>query len=289
MGKAGLDWFRIDTAFDDKFELVCAEYGSKGFEVIVRLWQKIYSSGYYLEWSDEVALLFARKYSLGGSVVSDIVKCAVNRGLFDKRLFSSLGILTSHGIQDWYFDCVGRRREVEVVRDYLLVDVTQKLKDVNIKWKNASKNPKNVCNSEHSTVQNSTVQYIGTDTARAREGRSDGPQETEGESDKIDPFMSEFFGKYHFTEYPSGDMEKYDFKALLERFAESEFLRNTYSWGWVVKNYANILAGAYKDFPKRQGKKEGKESKGMSEGLIHNYSSEELADILSGIQKTEFF
>lgn len=130
---------------------------------------------------------------------------------------------------------------------------------------------------------------VRTDTARARARRPDGPKETEGESDKTDPFMAEFFGKYHFTEYPSGDMTKYDFKALLERFAESEFLRNTYSWSWVVKNYANILAGAYKDFPKRQGKKEGKGSKGMSDGLIHNYSSEELADILSGIQKTEFF
>lgn len=130
---------------------------------------------------------------------------------------------------------------------------------------------------------------IGTDGLRACARETDGPQETEGESEKIDPFMSEFFGKYRFTEYPSGDMTKYDFKALLERFAESEFLRNTYSWGWVVKNYANILAGVYKDFPKRQGKKEGKGSKGMSDGLIHNYSSEELADILSGIQKTEFF
>ena len=281
MGKAGLDWFRIDTAFDDKFELVCAEYGSKAFEVIVRLWQKIYSSGYYLEWNDEVALLFARKYSLGGSVVSEIIKCAVNRGLFDKRLFDSLGILTSHGIQNWYFDCVGRRREVEVVKDYLLVDVTQKLKDVNIKWKNVSKNGKNVCNSKHSTVQDSTVQYIGTDTARARASRPDG---TEGVETESDPCMAEFFSKYHFSDGVGKDQNTYDFRKLLDCFKESEFLRNTYSWRWVVKHYEDILAGAYKDFPKREGKKP------VQENMIgHDYTGKDYGAIFEDPGKSELF
>lgn len=150
----GLKWFRIDVIFDDKFELVCAEYGSKGFEVIVRLWQKIYASGYYIEWNEEVALLFAKKYSLGGGVVSEIVKSAVNRGLFDKDMLDRFGILTSRGIQAWYFDSVDRRKCIEIVKDYLLVDVTQKLRNVDIIWKNVSKNGKNVnISSIHTDIQ----------------------------------------------------------------------------------------------------------------------------------------
>lgn len=140
----GLKWFRINVIFEDSFELVCAEYGSKAFEVVVRLWQKIYASGYYIEWNDEVALLFAKRYSLSGNVVSDIVKCAVKRGLFDCNMLDKFGVLTSHGIQEWYFDSVDRRKSVEVVKDYLLVDITQKLQNVDIIYKNVSKNGKNV-------------------------------------------------------------------------------------------------------------------------------------------------
>lgn len=149
MAVAGLKWFRVDVELDDKFELVCAEFGSKAFEVIVRLWQKIYSSGYYCEWNEEVALLFAKKYSLGGGAVSEIIKCAVKRELFDKYLFDRFGILTSHGIQEWYFDSIERRKSVEVVKEYLLVDLSQKLKNVEIIYKNVNRNAENADISQY--------------------------------------------------------------------------------------------------------------------------------------------
>lgn len=155
---SGLSWFRIDVDFDDKFELVCAEYGSAAFEVIVRLWQKIYREGYYCEWNSEVALLFAKKYSLGGNAVSEIVQCAVKRGLFSEEKLTKYGILTSSGIQKWYLDSVERRKEVVIEKDYLMADVCQNIKNVNIIYKNVNKNPKNVNKNQHSTVQNSTVQ-----------------------------------------------------------------------------------------------------------------------------------
>lgn len=160
---SGLSWFRIDVDFDDKFELVCAEYGSAAFEVIVRLWQKIYREGYYCEWNSEVALLFAKKYSLGGNAVSEIVQCAVKRGLFSEEKLTKYGILTSSGIQKWYLDSVERRKEVVIEKDYLMADVCKNIKNVNIIYKNVNKNPKNVNRNKHSTVhtvQNSTVQTV---------------------------------------------------------------------------------------------------------------------------------
>lgn len=176
----GLKWFRINVNFDDNFELICAEYGSKGFEVIVRLWQKIYASGYYIEWTEEVALLFAKKYSLGGGVVSEIVKSAVNRGLFDEEKLDRFGILTSHGIQDWYFDSVDRRKSIEIVKDYLLVDVAQKLRNVDIIWKNVNKNGKNV-----------NIFSIQTDTQTKKEIYKEKSKKTEEEVESIEATQTE--------------------------------------------------------------------------------------------------
>ena len=45
---------------DSKMKLIQAEYGLKGFAIVVKLWQMIYREhGYYSEWNDEKALLFA--------------------------------------------------------------------------------------------------------------------------------------------------------------------------------------------------------------------------------------
>ena len=77
---------------------------------------------------------------------------------------------------------------------------------------------------------------------------------------------------------------KYDFKALLERFAESEFLRNTYSWRWVVKHYEDIIGGAYKDFPKREGKKPVKENM-----IGHDYTGKDYGVIFEDPEKSELF
>ena len=69
--KNGLPYFPLNVVLDTKFELIEAEFGLNGFGVVVKLYQKIYGQGYYIEWTDEVALLFAKKIGLGGGVVSE--------------------------------------------------------------------------------------------------------------------------------------------------------------------------------------------------------------------------
>lgn len=156
MAKQGLSWFRIDVNFDDKFELVCAEYGSVAFEVIVRLWQKIYNEGYYCEWNTEVALLFAKRLGMGGNVVSEIVNCCLRRNLFNEEKYKAYGILTSSGIQQWYIDSTVKRVEVKVIEEYLTIDASKFGKNVVIINKNDGRNSKNDGRNAHSTVQYST-------------------------------------------------------------------------------------------------------------------------------------
>ncbi len=59
--KIGLDYFPLDVSFDDNIELLEAEEGLEGFAILIKLWQKIYSNGYYIEWNDDCLLLFCKK------------------------------------------------------------------------------------------------------------------------------------------------------------------------------------------------------------------------------------
>lgn len=125
--KSKLDWFKLDCQLDDKIELIEAEFGLMGFAIVVRLWQKIYGGeGYYCEWNEDVALVFAKKNGVGANAVSEIVNAALKRGIFDQGMYKRHGILTSHGIQERYFEAVGRRKCEKIKNQYLLREHTQK-------------------------------------------------------------------------------------------------------------------------------------------------------------------
>ncbi len=129
--KNGISYFPLDCEMDSKFELIEAEFGLTGFAIIVKLLQRIYGGeGYYCEFTNEVALLFAKRNSTGGSAVSEIVTASVKRGIFDKNMFEKYSILTSKGIQERYFKAVDRRKQVFVKSQYLLVDCAHFSKNV---------------------------------------------------------------------------------------------------------------------------------------------------------------
>lgn len=159
MAKSGIDYFPLDVVLDAKFELIEAEFGLTGFGVVVHLLQEIYGKeGYYIEWTEEVALLFARKVGLGGSVVSEIVEASIRRGMFDKEKYDKYRVLTSKGIQTRYFEAVSRRKVLEVDYNILLVDVAQILTNVDIQAKNVNILSKNADISEQSKVEKSRVE-----------------------------------------------------------------------------------------------------------------------------------
>lgn len=139
--KSGVDYFPLDTVLDTKFDLIEAEFGLTGFAVVVKLFQKIYGEqGYYCEWTKEVALLFSRKCG-GGNVVSEIVRAAIKRGIFDKNMYEKYSILTSRGIQERYFEAVNRRVHINVKREYLLISDTLLTENVSKNGVNAYRNP----------------------------------------------------------------------------------------------------------------------------------------------------
>lgn len=156
--KSGIDFFPLDVSVDKKLQLIEAEFGVTGFGVVVHLLQEIYGQeGYYIEWTEDVALLFAQKYGVGGNAVSEIVSASIRRGMFDKETFDQYHVLTSRGIQKRYFEAVTRRKVLEVWDDILLVDISQILKNVNIEHKNVNIPRKNAYIPEQSKVKESKV------------------------------------------------------------------------------------------------------------------------------------
>jgi len=127
MAKEGLDYFPLNCQVDEKIELIEADFGLKGFAIVVKLFQRIYGEhGYYCEWNDDIALLFARQNGLlnGGvnNLIQEVVSASIRRGVFDNDLYERYGILTSKGIQKRYLDAVSRRSQINLNKNYLLLN-----------------------------------------------------------------------------------------------------------------------------------------------------------------------
>lgn len=119
--KVGLDYFPLDCHMDDKVRLVEAEFGIKGFAIVIKLYQRIYGiEGYYITWNDDVKLLFAREIGVGDNLVSEVVNRCIERDIFNQSLYEQYGILSSYGIQSRYYEVANRRSPRKLVKQYIL-------------------------------------------------------------------------------------------------------------------------------------------------------------------------
>lgn len=173
VAKVGIGSFLLDCHTNDNIAEIEAEYGIKGFAIIVRLWQKIYSeNGYYCEWIERSPLLFLANWFGGNSgvdinLINSVVNRAIKIGIFNESMFSKYAILTSERIQEQYFDVVQRRKEIVVINEYLLVSVANFKENVNIISKNVSKNEENVCRISTSKVKESKVKKSNNTMCKA--------------------------------------------------------------------------------------------------------------------------
>ena len=158
--KSGIDYFTIDTNMEDKIKLVEAKYGLEGFGFLIKLWQKIYSQKYYIDWTEEIQLLFSSEVNVNINKINDIINDCVKWGVFNQELFEKHNILTSHGIQLRYKEATYRRKKVEMKEDYLLLkddEINSNIVNENNNPINDNKNLKNDDKSTQSKVKESKV------------------------------------------------------------------------------------------------------------------------------------
>ena len=149
--KTGLDYFELDCNLDEKIRLIQAEFGLKGFAVVVLLFKEIYGGqGYYMSWDKERLLLLVSENGIAegdANLIWEISQACIRRGIFSAELFKKYHILTSRGIQKRYFRAVARRGKVEAKKEYLLIKVTQKKVNADNNSINADNNVINVSKS----------------------------------------------------------------------------------------------------------------------------------------------
>jgi len=121
--KTGLDYFPLDVVMDDCIELIETEHGLAGFSIVIKLWQKIYKNGYYLDWSEDVARLFAHRINAELTLINSVINSCFYRNIFNESLYKSHNVLTSAGIQKRYIiACVAsKRKSISVSSDLCLL------------------------------------------------------------------------------------------------------------------------------------------------------------------------
>lgn len=168
--KAGLDYFELDCHMDEKIRLIQAEFGLKGFAVVVLLFKEIYGGqGYYMSWDDDRLLLFMSDNGVAGgdkNLIEEVILACIKRGIFSEKLYQEYQILTSSGIQKRYLNAVARRGKVELKKEYLLVNVGKKEINVNNNPVNVDNNSINVRNNPQSREEKSREEKSNTTSKR---------------------------------------------------------------------------------------------------------------------------
>lgn len=129
--KAGLDYFPLDVdiASDEKVEYIEAKHGVAGFGIFIHLLMMIYRNGYYVEWGERQLYVFSKRVNVDIKVTSDVLNDCIYSELFDRNLYETYGILTSHGIQTRYLQACERRKSIFIVKEFLLATPDRKTLD----------------------------------------------------------------------------------------------------------------------------------------------------------------
>lgn len=124
-GKIGIDYFShdVDILQDKKIKLIKAKHGLIGYAIYLRLLEEIYrDTGYYLQLDENFNILFSDDNKIELNEYILILNNCINIDLFNKKIYGKYNIITSKRIQLNYFSGTERRKEVEFIKEYLIVD-----------------------------------------------------------------------------------------------------------------------------------------------------------------------
>lgn len=266
MSKEGIPSFLLDCQMNDDIKEIEAIYGIKGFAIIVRLWQKIYSGkGYYCEWTERSTLLFLANWFGGNcgvdkNLIDDVVNKAVKNGIFDNSMYENYSILTSRRLQKQYFDVVQRRKEIEVVEEYLLISVDNFKCAVNKITISADKNKKNVdknrTRKDKETEQKETEDItVSKDTVCRTDVQRIIEKWNELKKYGVQPIskLTSSSKRYKSLTARIKEYSLDDVLSGIERIKQSSFLCGHNNKGWVItfdwfvlpNNFAKVFEGNY--------------------------------------------
>lgn len=129
--KDGVDYFPLDVGFlrDKKVRLIKGEFGARGIMILLSALCRVYEdNGYYTTLDEDDKILMADEIGCGvtAELVGQVVQGCVKRSMFSDTLLNAFGVLTSPGIQRRFLRMVAGRDEIEIIKDYWLLDMSDK-------------------------------------------------------------------------------------------------------------------------------------------------------------------
>lgn len=166
--KVGLDYFELDCQLEEKVRLIQAEFGLKGFAIVVKLLQKIYGEfGYYCEWNKDSLLLFMSENGVSSrsekNLIKEVIAACIRRDIFSEELFEQYSVLTSVGVQKRYLNATSRREKVEMKKEYLLLSVGKISDNVTITSIYDNRNQENVDSNTQSREEKSNKNHCASE------------------------------------------------------------------------------------------------------------------------------
>lgn len=124
LAKKGLEYFPMDIDMfqDIRIRKLIKYQGGASVAVYTLLLCLIYKDGYYIRWDNELPFIVSEVTGLDENRISEVIKCCISIGLFDKPLFDREKILTSRGIQQRYCNIKRLNKRLARIDEYRLID-----------------------------------------------------------------------------------------------------------------------------------------------------------------------
>ena len=284
----GLKYFSFDVDFfnDEKIEAISGEFGIKGEITTIKLLCAVYRNGYFIEWNEMLKMKLLKNLpGVSSDLLDQITNRLVKWGFFDKDLFDSVKILTSHGIQKRYFEAIKRRKKSEEY-PYLIINV-----DINT--------PSTGINVDINTTKASKVQKrkenITVDSNESPVCATCQPHDERIDYSELVKFFNEKTqGVFGVIRMPLSDKRKgminariktygkETFAQMIQKALNSDFLKgqNKNGWrasfDWLIKptNFEKVISGNYdnksgndRTNDRSSGRDFGKFFQGIAEGI----------------------
>ena len=246
----GIPYFPYPSANNDNLKLLQAKFRLKGIAVYLTLTQKIYAhNGYYYAISDDIISLLKQELNLGATdnIISDIIDYCVKQEIWSKEMYDKYKILTSEEIQKEYLNAVRKRKNIHLIKDYLLGFALDFYKKMEERQKTAEETQKRAEDFDKEKKRKENENKL-KEIEEAQAG-DDRPEPFEGESlsfeESINMFKKAFPGIY--TDDVKYLKEGIDMKQIILALQQSTWARHNLTLKTCLKHYDKLINGVYKD------------------------------------------
>lgn len=128
--RVGLSYFPLDVGIfkDPRIRRLNSRFGADGTALYLYILCAAYENGYYVEYSEDFIEDAAMDLSCTTEKIGLMLDYLLSKSLLDRKLFSTVKVLSSHGIQAQFQESMkGLKREITVRPDLWLLDESETL------------------------------------------------------------------------------------------------------------------------------------------------------------------